>query len=307
MRLVSIKAPEGSALDIADIAFAAGIDQVTTRRLEVVSSDKQKTARDVVDIETSTPKAKDFIDRLLQTQFFDPEKFSIAVRQPRSVVSGRNLSQITKPLVEPAIDIFEELWQFSHITYGFVGRILIGAGLLAYGMIEYKLLFIIAGLLFIPLLPLMLAIGFGIWTRQFRLAAQGALAFIVAMILLALGGVIVGLLTNPPMRFNESNSLVTGFVISFAVGIAATLATADDAGRREMIGLAASSQVALIPVWFGVSSVFGFPALDPTSPGKRGLSLLGNVVAIVIASTITYALIRMEAIVLRPFGIITKG
>jgi hypothetical protein len=44
--------------------------------------------------------------------------------------------------------------------------------LLAYGLVESKLLFMIAGLLFIPLSPLMLSIGFGLWTKQWRLARQ---------------------------------------------------------------------------------------------------------------------------------------
>jgi hypothetical protein len=307
MRLVSVKAPEGNALKIAEIAFSAGVDQVTTRSLELLSSDKTKTVRDVVDIETSTPKAKAFLDGLLEAPFFDPQTFSIVVRQPRSLVGSRKLVEVTKPLAEPAIDIFEELWQFSHITYGFAGRILIGAGLLAYGLVESKLLFLIAGLLFIPLLPLMLAVGFGVLTRQFRLAVQGALALIAAMVLLWLGGVIVALVTYPPMRYTESNSLLTGLVISLAVGTAAALATADDAGRREMIGLAATAQVAIIPVWFGVSVVFGFPQLESTPPGKRALSLLVNVIALVLASMATYAFTGMKAKVLRPLSDLAKG
>jgi hypothetical protein len=45
---------------------------------------------------------------------------------------------------EPSVDLMEELWQFSHITYGLIGRVLISAGLLAYGLIEQKLLLMIA-------------------------------------------------------------------------------------------------------------------------------------------------------------------
>jgi hypothetical protein len=135
-----------------------------------------------IDIETATPTAKKFIDALLAAPFFDQNEYAIAVRQPRSIISSEKLSKITHPLAEPNIDILEELWQFSHVTLGFVGRILIGAPLLAYGMIQFKLLFMIAGLLFIPLLPPMLAVGFGTWTRQFTLATQGmfrSLGFVV--------------------------------------------------------------------------------------------------------------------------------
>src|SRR6266487_3653682 len=167
MRLVRVRAPQGKAQDVAQIAFASGIDQVSCQRVEVISVDETQTTRDVIDIETSTPKAKRFIDGVVTAPFFDPETFSIAVRQPRAVVGAAHpTDKVTWPLVEPTVDIFEDLWQFSHVTYGFAGRIFIGAVLLAFGIIEYRLLFIIAGLLFIPLLPLMLAIGFGTCTRQ---------------------------------------------------------------------------------------------------------------------------------------------
>jgi len=295
MRLVSVKGPDGVSAEVAKLAFAAGVDQVTTRRLTVRHSDNRETVRDVVDVDTSTPKAKAFIESVTQATFFDPREFSIVVRQPRSVMGGVEVRALTKPMTEPEIDLFEELWQFSHITSGFVGRILIGGVLLAYGIIEFKILFLIAGLLFIPLLPLMLAIGFGIWMRQFGLAAQGLFALVAALGLLAVGGVVVALLTHPPMQYTESNSIAAGFLISLAVGVAAALATVDDVGRREMIGLAASSQVAIIPVWFGVCLVFGFPALENLPLGKRGISLVLNIIAIALASLITYAAMRMKS------------
>src|SRR5258706_12979107 len=104
MRLVSVKVPEGKGLDIAEIAFSCGVDQVATRQLEILHSDKSKTVRDVVDVETSTPKAKAFIDGVLQASLFDPKTCSIVVRQPRSVVGGRKLTELTSPLVEPTTD-----------------------------------------------------------------------------------------------------------------------------------------------------------------------------------------------------------
>src|SRR6185436_3649279 len=201
---------------------------------------------------------------------------------------------LTRPLVEPTVDIFEELWQFTQVTYGFVGRILIGAVLLAYGLVEYRLLFMIAGLLFIPLLPLMLSVGFALWTRQWRLARQGLFSLTIAILLLATGGVIVGLLTDPPVRYAEFNSLLTGLLISCAVGIAAGLATADDAGRREMIGLAATAQIAIIPAWLGLCLVLGFPVTDATPPSRKLLSLVLNIAAIIAAAFVTYALIRIK-------------
>ena|SRR5438445_4463686 len=302
MRLVRVKVPKGRAEAVAELAFAAGIEEVTISQVHTLNSDQRETVNDVVEIETSTPKAKAFIDALSATPFLDREECSIAVRQPRSVISREKIKTITWPLVEPTVDIFEELWQFSHVTYGFVGRILIGAMLLAYGIVEYKLLFMIAGLLFIPLLPLMLAISFGLSTRQWRLAAQGLLSIVAATILLIGGGVLVAFMSSPPVRYTESNSVLAGFLISFAVGVAAALATADDAGRRELIGLAATAQLAILPVWFGVWFVFGFPAFDGLRPPKWALSFVVNMGAILIASTITYALVGMKSATLVSFS-----
>ncbi len=85
------------------------------------------------------------------------------------------------------------------------------------------------------------------------------------------------------------------------VGVAAGLATADDVGRREMIGLAATAQVAIIPVWFGICFVFGFPSFDSISPSQRLLSLLMNIAMIIVASAATYAALRVKGASLRAF------
>jgi hypothetical protein len=302
MRLVRVKVPEGKGETVAHLAFEAGLEQVTLHQQSTLKSDGRRETKDVVDVETATPTAKAFVDALMSAPFFDAKEYSIAIRQPRSVVSREGPRQLTWPLVEPTVDIFEELWQFSHVTFGFVGRVLIATLLLAYGIIEHKLLIMIAGLLFLPLLPLLLAMGFGLWTRQWRLAGQGLFAFVVANALLLGGGALVASVTDPPMKYNEHNTLLVGFLISLGVGIAAGLATADDVGRREMIGLAATAQIAILPVWFGVSLIFGFPALDSTTPGQRALSLLVNVATIVAAAFATYACLRMRGDALGRFS-----
>jgi hypothetical protein len=303
MRQITITAPKGNAAQIAEIAFAVGISEVSICEKRILEKSGSGTIKDSIEIEVSTLLAKAFMDELTAAPFFSREKFSIAVRQPRALISREKLSRLTRPLVAPAVDIFEELWQFSQVTYGFVGRILIGALLLAYGLVEFKLLFMIAGLLFIPLLPLMLSVGFGLWTKQWRLVRQGLFSLTLAFLLLLAGGVIVGFLTNPPVQYSEFNSLTTGFLISLAVGIAAGLATADDVGRREMIGLAATAQIAIIPAWFGLCLVLGFPALDGTPPQRRLLALLLNIIAIVTAALGTYAAIRIKGASLNCFSL----
>ena len=302
MRQITITAPQGTAQEIAKIAFAVGISEVTIGEKRILGASGSEVVKDSIEMDVGTPLAKAFMDELTSKPFFARDTFSVAVRQPRSIVSSERLSILTRPLVEPSVDVFEELWQFSQVTYGFVGRILIGALLLAYGLVEYQLLLIIAGLLFIPMLPLMLSVGFGLRTKQWRLAAQGIFSLAVALGLLTLGGLTIGFLTNPPVRYAEFNPLETSLLISCAVGVAAGLATVDDAGRREMIGLAATAQIAIIPAWIGLCLILGFPS-SQTAPAKhRLIALVSNVGAMVIASFITYTLLGVKASALKCFN-----
>jgi hypothetical protein len=305
VRRVSVTTPEGKSAAVAQIAFSVGISSVSVKPNVRIRPNGSRTPEDSLETDTSTPLAKAFIDKLTTAPFFNCEEYSIVVRQPRSIVSSEKLTKSTRPLVEPVTDIFEELWQFSQVTSGSIARVFLGGLLLAYGLIEYKLLFMIAGLLFIPLLPLMLAIGFGILTWQLRLAVQGILALTIAALLLIMSGVVVALLNGPPLRFHEFNSLPSSLLISLVVGVAAGLATADDVGRREMIGLAATAQIAILPVWFGICFVLGFPIIDSTPPINRALGLLANVAVIVFASLATYAAIGMKGSTLRIFQQVT--
>ena len=302
MRQVTVTAPEGKGSDVAEIAFSVGIRDVSLSEIRALKSDNSERRKDHLEMETATHLAKAFVEKLSSSSIFNTEEYSITIRQPRSIYSTRNIRSLTRPLVEPSSDLFQELWQFSQITFGFIGRIYIGAVLLAFGLVDYRLLFMIAGLLFIPLLPLMLGIGFSLLTRQWRLLGQSFLALLTATLLMAAGGATVALFSEPPIRYVEANSLLTGFVISLAVGVAAGLATSDDVGRREMIGLAATAQVAIVPTWFGLAAVLGLPANDSVSAKQRAMSLGINVAGIVIASFVTYAALRMRGESLRAFN-----
>jgi hypothetical protein len=294
MRLIMISAPAGKGDDVAQIAFSVGIETVSRRQIENQHPDGKIERKDVVDLATSTPKGKRFIDVLLSADFYQQEDFTVHIRQPRSIISEVGVEEMTKPLVEPSIDLFEESWQFSHITYGLIGRILISGGLLAYGLIEHQILLIIAGLLFLPLLPILLAAGFSIWTGKWKLFSQAGLAFLMAAVLLLLSGVFIASICEPPIKFDEFNSLPVSFLISLAVGIAAGLASIDDAGRRELIGLAAAAQIAIIPVWFGICLILGFPkTIDESEITNRLLIFLVNVLTIIIASTAVFVLTKI--------------
>lgn len=295
MRLVRVKAPEGQANDVARIAHEAGVPSVSISQVRNLSSDGSAETKDVIDVDTATPKAKAFVESLMSAPFFDAEKYSISIRQPRSIVSQEGVRALTWPVVAPSPDIFEELWQFSQVTLSFVGRMLVGAALLSYGMLEQNLLLMVAGLLFLPLLPTLLAVSFGALAREWRLVGQGLFAFAVATVLIVAGGAIVAAIVGPPLRFHTFSGMLTAAVISSLVGVAAALADADDVGRREMIGLAATAQVALIPAWLGISLVIGFSqAVDPTPPTRRLLTFAVIVAAIVVASAATYALLGLR-------------
>lgn len=293
MRLVKVNAPKGKGEAIAQIAFFAGIEKVSIFQIESFHSDGKTETKDSVDVETSTPKAKHFVDALLEADFYNREDYTINIRQPRSIISKESFRELTKPLVQPATDIFEELWQFSHITVGFVGRVFIAACLLAYGLIEQKTLLIIAGLLFLPLLPLLLGMGFGAWTGKWKLTLQSLLAFTTATILLILGGMAIAAVSSPSIKYDEFSTPFVAFLISIAVGIAAGLADSDDVGTRQMIGLAATAQLAIIPVWFGICFVFGFPStINQNEITARAATFFINTVTVIAASLAVYILLR---------------
>jgi hypothetical protein len=287
-----VAAPEGRGDDIVRTAFSVGIEKVSRRQVESHQADGKIETKDVVDIETSTPLAKHYVDAVLAADFYNPEDYTISVRQPRSIVSKTGFRELTRPLVQPASDIFEELWQFSQITVAFVGRIFIAACLLAYGLIEQKTLLIIAALLFLPLLPLLLGMGFGAWTSKWKLTVQCILAFATATVLLILGGMAIAAVSDPPIKYDDFNTLLVAFLISLAVGIAAGLADSDDVGTRQMIGLAATAQLAIIPVWFGICFVLGFPStVSQNEIMTRAAMFLMNAVTVVLASLAVYILL----------------
>ena len=288
-----VNAPEGRGDDVAGVAFSVEIDKVSHRQVESHHSSGKVERKDVVDIETSTPKGKRFIDALLASDFYNRDDFTISIRQPRSILSPTPFHELTKPFVEPATDILEEVWQFSQITVSFVARVSIAACFLAYGMIEQKILLIFAGLLILPLLPLLTAISFGTRAKILKVVGQGGLAFLIVTILLFLGGAIIASFSEPPVKYNDFNTLFVSFLISLGTGIAAGFANIDDVGQRQFIGLAATAQIALLPVWFGICTVLGFPPTDSQSEiTSRAATFFINVLTIIVTTFIIFSLTK---------------
>src|SRR5581483_7253658 len=236
------------AKDVAELALRAGITQASV--YPVFSYGPNQT-KEVISAETSTPKAKKFADSVLTSPLFDSAEFSLSSRELRAIVTNAHPHDITQPMLEPPIDVFEDLWQLSHVTISYLARAFAGAILLAYGMLEDNPITIVVAALFLPFLSQVLAISFGAWAGDLSLARQGVKAFVVSTVASVLGGVIVTLLHGPPMLFHSFSSPLPSFGLSVVIGLTAGILTEDDAGRRYLIGVAAAVSYGIFPVWFG--------------------------------------------------------
>src|SRR3977135_887022 len=133
MHEVRVTVPQGKSQDVARLALDVGIKQASIYRVYVHGPNREM---EVVSAETSTPRAKLFIDALLSTSWLNLTECSISARELRAVLSSDPQSEITYPRVEPAVDVLADLWQLSHLTSSYVGRAVAAAILLAYGMAE---------------------------------------------------------------------------------------------------------------------------------------------------------------------------
>jgi hypothetical protein len=292
MRSITVKTPQGQGESVADIAFGSGVTQLSIGQVLVHRPKQPPVVHDEVKIDTTLPLAREFVDQLLSAPFFDPGKYTVSISEPASLITHEPPSRETMPVVTPAVEIFEELWQFSHVTVSHVGRVFLAALLVSYGMIEMHIPLMIAGLLFLPYHHPLLSIGFGLWTREWRLLRQGAWTFLVSTALIVLAGAAMAAFLKPPLEYQKFGTLLTGFVISLIIGTAAAIATSDDAGRKELIGLAATAHLTVLPAWFGISLVFGFP--DTATTVERITEFGINTVTITLAATAVFASLKMR-------------
>src|SRR5215218_3157664 len=100
------------------------------------------------------------------------------------------------PLAEPAVDVLSNLWEFVHITPSFLGRVVVAALLLAYGIVHDRTLVMAAGLLFMPAMPLLLSVGFGGVTASWRLVGRALLGMALLTALTVVAGYVVGMVTS---------------------------------------------------------------------------------------------------------------
>jgi hypothetical protein len=289
MHEIRVTVPEGRGKDVAELALRAGIEQVSRYEVFAYGPNRQK---EVLSAETSTPKARHFADSVLTAPWFDTSDCTLSSRELRALVTDGHPREITQPMVEPPVNVFEDLWQLTDLTVSYVARALAGAILLSYGMLQNNPITIVVAALFLPFLSQVLAVSFGLWAADLSLAAQGCKALIVSTAASVLAGAVVTLLAGGPMFFTHFSSPLSSFAISAVIGTAAGPITADDAGRRYLIGVAAAVQYGIFPVWFGSCLVLGFP--PSTIIAERIGTFAINVITIAAAALIAYLFLGIK-------------
>ena len=144
--------------------------------------------------------------------------------------------------------MIQYLWQLSHITAGYITRAATGAILLATGIIEDNAIAVVVAALFLPFLSKVLAVSFGIWSRSRRLVLPGLAALLLCTVLAVAAGDLVAWGEGGPVRYAGVKRPLASFTISALIGVTAGLSSAENTGRRYLIGVAAAVQFAISPV-----------------------------------------------------------
>ena len=110
MHEVKATVPPERSDAVARLAHAAGISSIGISEIFIHGPGER---RHQVSVETSTPKAKAFIDALLVSPLFSVEDCSLTSRELRAIVSRESIEELTFPRVEPAPDVIEDLWQLT--------------------------------------------------------------------------------------------------------------------------------------------------------------------------------------------------
>ncbi len=288
MHEIRATVPPDCVPEVARLAHAAGIDRVSVSEVFVHGPGVQ---RRLLSAETSTPKARAFVDALLRSPALATADLTVSSREVRAIVSHEPASSLTCPMSEPFPDVIQDLWQLSHVTTSYAARAAAGAILLATGVIENSSVAIVTAALFLPFLAPVLAVSFGLWVRERRLIWQGLRALLVSTVLALAAGAAVAWIEGGPIRYAGFKSPLTSFAVSAVLGITAGLSNADDTGRRYLIGVAAAVQFAIFPVWFGAALVLG-----PPSPGilyPRLLSFAINLLTISLSALAAFAALHL--------------
>jgi hypothetical protein len=286
MKEIRIRVPRSHTAQVLRMARELGLHEPCVYEAHLPES---QVDVDVLSAEVSTPDAKRLVDRLLDSKVLESPHATLTTRELRSIVGQEPVRELTAPLVRPMSDVLFELWQHSHVTAGFLGRLFVGAVLVGVGMCANNLLLLAAGLLFVPLMHIVLAIAFSLDRRNGKLLWQALKALTCAMLVLASGGAVVALTVGEPMPFVSVGGPWVSAALALAIGVAAALAASDDAGRRELIGLATASQLALVPVWTGSE----LARVHFSELGARAATFVVALLTLVASSALTFVALRL--------------
>jgi hypothetical protein len=289
MHEIRITLPRDCVEEVAAIAQKAGIRHVAITDITLSGSHEKWC---VVSAETSTPKARHFMDGLLTSRIISRTKRTITSRELRALIGPEPLGPATHPMVEPAPDALQDLWQLNHVTPSYVARAAGGAILLADGILNDNIVAIVVAALFLPFLSQVLATGFGVWAKDWPLVRHGLKALLVSALLAVLAGAGVALIEGGPILYDHFRSPAGSFFISSVIGVTAGFCTADDAGRRYLIGVAGAVQLAIFPVWWGAALILGLPAQPVLLSHVASFAI--SLVTIFVVATVAYASLQRK-------------
>jgi len=280
--------PASYVAEAARLAHDAGIERVSIAEVFIHGPNAHQQ---ILSVETSTPKARAFVEAFLSSTLVSESGYTLSSREVRAIVDDEPVASLTLPMSEPFTDVIQDLWQWSHVTASYAGRAAAGAILLATGVIEDNPIAIVVAALFLPFLAQVLAISFGLWNRDRKLIYHGLRALLVSTVLALAAGAVVAWIEGGPIRFAGFRSPLSSFAISAIIGLTAGLSNADDTGRRYMIGVAAAVQLAIFPVWLGAALILHVPLHEIFY--SRLLSFGINLTTIATAALAAFAALRL--------------
>ena len=119
MHEIRVTLPPDCVSEAASLAHAAGIDRVGLADVFVHGPNLR---RQILSVETSTPKARKFVEAFLNSSRLSQADYALTSREVRSILGGDSVESVTRPMSEPFTDVIQDLWQLSHVTPSYMGR-----------------------------------------------------------------------------------------------------------------------------------------------------------------------------------------
>ena len=304
MQEVTVSTPKGQGERVAKLALAQGIGEAAVIPTRVFR-DRGMEEGEEVRVQVSAPESTQFIEAVMAADFFDPREYAIVSDEVVAVVSEERPERGTRPFKLSAVTILQELWLQNHVTAAYIARAAVSTILVAYGLLSGDLTVYIVALLFTPFMSQVMAVGFGGWMGDWRLARQGLMVMTLSTVIAILAGVLVAAVMGGPLSYDEFGTLQSNFAISFIVGIVAGLDTADEAGRRELVAVAGAAQFSSFPVWLGIALVLGFP--DAQTTLWRIVTFFVNILTILVVTLAVYIALSYRRETVRQYAAATRG